>query len=32
MTITYEGLTFERLGHASKRLETADGLVIYVDP
>ncbi|MFA9426844.1 MBL fold metallo-hydrolase [Natronorubrum sp. A-ect3] len=32
MTVTYEGITFERLGHASKRLETDDGRVIYVDP
>ncbi|NUB91918.1 MBL fold metallo-hydrolase [Haloterrigena sp. SYSU A121-1] len=32
MATTYEGITFERLGHASKRLETADGTVIYVDP
>ena len=32
MQVDYEGLTFERLGHASVRLETADGTVIYVDP
>ncbi|WP_440765268.1 MBL fold metallo-hydrolase [Natronorubrum sp. DTA7] len=32
MSITYEGITFERIGHASKRLETDDGRVIYVDP
>ncbi|WP_126664822.1 MBL fold metallo-hydrolase [Haloterrigena salifodinae] len=32
MATTYEGITFERLGHASKRLETAEGTVIYVDP
>lgn len=32
MSITYEGITFERIGHASKRLETDDGTVIYIDP
>ncbi|AGB32264.1 hypothetical protein C488_11354 [Natrinema pellirubrum DSM 15624] len=32
MTVTYEGLDFERLGHASVRIETDDGTVIYVDP
>ncbi|WP_226481831.1 MBL fold metallo-hydrolase [Natrinema amylolyticum] len=32
MSTTYEGITFERPGHASKRLETPDGTVIYVDP
>ncbi|QSW98659.1 MBL fold metallo-hydrolase [Haloterrigena alkaliphila] len=32
MSATYEGITFERLGHASKRIETPEGLVIYVDP
>ncbi|ELY61760.1 MBL fold metallo-hydrolase [Natronolimnohabitans innermongolicus] len=32
MSVTYEGSTFERPGHASKRLETADGTVVYVDP
>ncbi|MDF9746572.1 MBL fold metallo-hydrolase [Natrinema salsiterrestre] len=32
MPVDYEGITFERLGHASIRLETADGTVIYVDP
>ena len=32
MSVTYEGITFERLGHASKRLETDDGTVIYIDP
>ena len=31
-TVDYEGITFERLGHASVRLETADGTIIYVDP
>ncbi|MDS0477565.1 MBL fold metallo-hydrolase [Natrinema sp. 1APR25-10V2] len=32
MTVDYEGLTFERIGHASVRLETEDGTTIYVDP
>ncbi|WP_455448397.1 MBL fold metallo-hydrolase [Natrinema thermotolerans] len=32
MTVTYEGLEFERPGHASVRIETDDGTVIYVDP
>ncbi|ELY38484.1 MBL fold metallo-hydrolase [Natronorubrum tibetense] len=32
MSTTYEGLTFERIGHASKRLETEDGRIIYIDP
>ncbi len=32
MSVDYEGLTFERPGHASVRIETADGTVIYVDP
>ncbi|MXV62279.1 hypothetical protein GS429_09430 [Natronorubrum sp. JWXQ-INN-674] len=32
MSVTYEGITFERLGHASNRLETGDGTVIYIDP
>jgi len=32
MAVDYDGLTFERLGHASVRIETADGTVIYVDP
>jgi len=32
MSVDYEGLTFERLGHASKRLETTDGTIIYIDP
>jgi L-ascorbate metabolism protein UlaG (beta-lactamase superfamily) len=31
-TVEYEGLTFERLGHASVRIETDDGHVVYVDP
>lgn len=32
MSVTYEGLQFERLGHASVRIETDDGTVIYIDP
>lgn len=28
----YNGLSFERLGHASIRIETDDGTVIYIDP
>ncbi|OAQ53793.1 hypothetical protein HTG_05885 [Natrinema mahii] len=32
MSVTYEGLEFERPGHASVRIETDDGTVIYVDP
>ena len=32
MSVTYDGLQFERLGHASVRIETDDGTVIYIDP
>ncbi|WP_263020293.1 MBL fold metallo-hydrolase [Natronobiforma cellulositropha] len=32
MSVTYESLTLERLGHASVRITTDDGLVVYVDP
>ena len=32
MAATYDGLTFERLGHASVRISTDDGRVVYVDP
>jgi len=32
MSVTHEGLTFERPGHATVRIETDDGQVIYVDP
>jgi len=32
MTVTHQGLAFERLGHASVRIETADGPVLYLDP
>ncbi len=30
--VSYDGLSFERLGHASVRIETEDGTVIYIDP
>jgi len=30
--VEYDALTFERLGHASVRIETDDGLVVYIDP
>jgi L-ascorbate metabolism protein UlaG (beta-lactamase superfamily) len=32
MSVAYDGLSFDLLGHASVRIETADGVVIYVDP
>ncbi|MDX1748244.1 MAG: MBL fold metallo-hydrolase [Halobacteriales archaeon] len=32
MAVDYHGVTFERLGHASVRIETAHGTVIYIDP
>ena len=32
MSVTHDALTFERLGHASVRIETDDGTVVYVDP
>lgn len=32
MKTEYEGITFERLGHASVRIEAADGTVVYIDP
>lgn len=32
MSIQYEQLRFERLGHASVRIETDAGTVIYIDP
>ncbi len=32
MSVEYNGLTFERLGHASVRIETEDGTVVYIDP
>lgn len=32
MSVVYNGLTFERLGHASVRIETSDGYTLYIDP
>lgn len=32
MTVTYEGLTFGRPGHATVRVEDGGGTVIYIDP
>ncbi|MHC3438879.1 MBL fold metallo-hydrolase [Natrialbaceae archaeon A-gly3] len=32
MSVEHDTLTFERLGHASIRIETDDGTVVYVDP
>jgi len=32
MPVTFQGLTIDRLGHASIRIETNTGTVIYVDP
>jgi L-ascorbate metabolism protein UlaG (beta-lactamase superfamily) len=32
MPATFQGLTIERLGHASVRIETQTGRVIYIDP
>ena len=32
MSIQYDELTFDRLGHASVRIETSDGRVVYIDP
>ncbi len=32
MSVEYDTLRFERLGHASVRIETDDGTVVYVDP
>jgi L-ascorbate metabolism protein UlaG (beta-lactamase superfamily) len=32
MSVQHGGLTFERLGHASVRIETDDGTVVYIDP
>lgn len=32
MSAHFDGLDFERLGHASVRIETGDGTVVYVDP
>ncbi|MEF8842172.1 MAG: MBL fold metallo-hydrolase [Haloarculaceae archaeon] len=32
MTVDHSGLSFERLGHSSVRIETASGTVVYIDP
>lgn len=32
MSVHHGDLTFERLGHASVRIDTSDGQVIYIDP
>jgi len=32
MSVHYRDLTFDRPGHATVRIETADGLVVYIDP
>lgn len=32
MPATFQGVTFDRLGHASVRIETPTGVVIYIDP
>ncbi|MEY7849581.1 MBL fold metallo-hydrolase [Natrarchaeobius sp. A-rgal3] len=32
MSVEYAGLRFERPGHATVRIETEDGTVVYVDP
>lgn len=32
MSAEYNGLTFERLGHASVRIETSDSHILYLDP
>jgi len=32
MSVSFHGLEFEHLGHASVRIETGDGTVIYIDP
>ena len=32
MSVDYNGLSFERLGHASVRIETDTGTVLYIDP
>lgn len=32
MSVSYDDLEFERLGHASVRVETSNGTVVYVDP
>ena len=32
MSVACNGLTFERLGHASVRIETSDDRILYIDP
>ena len=32
MSVTYDSISFDRFDHASVRIETADGTVVYVDP
>lgn len=32
MSVDYNDMTFERLGHASVRIEINDGQVVYIDP
>lgn len=32
MSVSHDGLEFERIGHASVRIETDDGQVVYIDP
>lgn len=32
MTVEYQALSFDRLGHSSVRIETQGGRVIYIDP
>jgi L-ascorbate metabolism protein UlaG (beta-lactamase superfamily) len=32
MSVEYDGLSFEGLGHASVRIETDNGTIIYIDP
>lgn len=32
MSVTYNGITFERLDHASVRIDTSDGQILYIDP
>lgn len=32
MAVDYDGLRFEHLGHASVRIETPDGTIVYIDP
>lgn len=32
MSVQHGALSFERLGHASVRIETDDGVVVYIDP